>query len=218
MQLNPVAFNAHFRHMGQDVAWRKAFLCPCKNPDSGASDKKCPHCAGKGYLWDPVLPGVVGVAGSKVQREWAQSGIHESGDTVVSIGSDSPLYLMGQADRVTLLNATEQFTVTLVRGAPADRLIGKIETISRVFWLDDDKALVQGGIPTVDDAGKLTWADGEPPAGRQYGVSGSRYQEFFCFGGFPSNRNMHQGAKLPKRVVLRKFDLWGRSTPTPGPA
>lgn len=215
MQLNPAAFDRHLRHMGQDVSWRKAFACPCKNPNSGASDPKCPNCTGKGYLWDAALPGVVGVAGSKVQREWAQFGTHESGDSVVSIGSDSPLYLMGQADRVTLLNATEQFSLTLVHGAPTERLIGKIEKISRIFWLDDNKKVVQGGIPTVDDAGKLTWADDAPPAGRQYGVSGSRWQEFFCWGQFPSNRNMHQGAQLPKRVVLRKFDLWGRSTPSP---
>jgi hypothetical protein len=211
MQLNPSAFNRHLAHMGQDVAWRKAFSCPCKNPDSGASDKKCPHCAGKGYLWDPALDSVVGVAGAKVQREWAQFGMYEAGDSVVTIGSDSPLYAMGQADRVTMLNATEQFSLTLIRGAPTDRLIGKIESIGRVFWLDDDKALVQGGIPDVADNGTLSWVDGEPPAGRQYGISGSRYQEFFCFNMFPSNRNEHQGAQLPKKVVLRKFDLWGRS-------
>lgn len=215
MQLNPAAFNRHVRHMGQDVTWRKAFACPCKNPDSGAADKKCPHCAGKGYLWDAAEPGVVGVTGSKVQREWAQFGMYEAGDSVVTIGSDSPLYGMGQADRVTMLNATEQFSLTLVHGAPDERLIGKIEKIGRVFWLDADKNMVQGGIPAVADNGTLNWDSGEPPAGKQYGVSGSKYIEYFCWGQYPSNRNEHQGAQLPKRVVLRKFDLWGRSTTSP---
>lgn len=217
MRLSPAAFNAHLRHMGQDVTWRKAFVCPCKNPNSGASNPRCPHCFGKGRMWDLAAPGVVGVTGSKVQREWAQFGNYESGDTVVTIAEDSVLYDMGQFDRVTLLNATEQFAITLVRGAPDDRLIGKIDNISRVFWLDDDKNLVQGGIPEVDDNGRLTWDTLEPPAGRQYGISGSRFLEMFCFGMFPSNRNEHQGARLPKRVVLRKFDLMGRP-PSSSPA
>lgn len=211
MRLNPAAFNRHLNHMGQQCTWRKAFACPCKNANSGASDPKCPQCSGKGQLWDAVLSGVVGVTGSKVQKEWAQFGNYESGDSVVSIGEDSELYEMGQFDRVTMLNATEQFSITLIHGAPTERLIGKIESISRIFWLDDDKELVQGGIPVVADNGTLTWASGEPPAGKQYGISGTRFLEFFVFGMFPSNRNEHQGARLPKRVVLRKFDLWGRS-------
>lgn len=215
MRLNPAAFNRHIKHMGQSVEWRKAFACPCKNPSSGAADKKCRHCGGKGWLWDPSAPGVVGVTGSKVQREWAQFGNYEAGDSVVTIAENSPLYEMGQADRVTMLNATEQFSITLIHGAPDERLIGKIEAITRVFWLDADQNLVAGGIPVVADNGALSWSGGEPPAGKQYGVSGRRYQEFFCWGQFPSNRNEHQGARLPKRVVLRKFDLWGRSTPNP---
>lgn len=211
MQLNPQAFNAHLEHMGQKVQWRKAFTCPCKNVNSGASDPKCPHCAGKGHMWDPAKPGVVGVTGQKTQNEWAQFGNYESGDTVVSIPESSALYEMGQFDRVTLLNATEQFSTTLFHGAQTERLIGRIERISRVFWLDDQKNLVQGGIPTVAANGTLSWASGAPPQGKQYGISGTRLLEYFCFGMFPSNRNMHQGARLPKRVVLRKFDLWGRA-------
>lgn len=212
MRLNPVAFNRHLAHMGQDVNWRKSFACPCKNQHSGAADPKCPNCSGKGQLWDPATDGVVGITGSKVQKEWAQFGNYESGDSVVSIPENSPLYEMGQFDRVTMLNATEQFSLTLVRGAATERLIGKIEAIGRVFWLDDDKEIVRGGIPTVASNGTLTWAADAPPAGKLYTIAGTRFLEFYCFGDFPSNRNEHQGARLPKRVVLRKFDLWGRGS------
>jgi hypothetical protein len=31
-----------------------------------------------------------------------------------------------------------------------------------------------------------------------------------CFGNFPSNRNMNQGARLPRKVVLRDSDLFQR--------
>lgn len=210
MYLNPAKFNAHIRHMGQDVSWRKAYVCPCKSADSGASDPKCPNCAGKGQLWNAAAVGVVGVTGSKVQKEWAQFGNYESGDTVVTIGSDSPLYRMGQFDRVTLLNAPEEFSVALIHGANTERLIGKIVSVDRVFWLNEQKAIVEGGTPTVDEDGRLAWATGEPAVGAQFTISGVKLQEFFCWGQFPSNRNEHQGALLPKRVVLRKFDLWGR--------
>lgn len=211
MKLNPAAFNRHLAHMGQDILHRKAFACPCKSANSGAADAKCPQCSGKGQLWNDPVPGVVGVTGSKVQKEWAQFGNYESGDTVVTIGSDSPLYKMGQFDRVTLLNAPEEFSIALNRGTNTERLIGKIESVDRVFWLDAQKEIVEGGIPTVADNGTLTWSTGAPPAGKQYTISGVKLQEFFCFTMFPSNRNEHQGARLPKKVILRKFDLWGRS-------
>jgi hypothetical protein len=210
MQLNPHAFNAHLAHMGQKVLWRRASVCPCKNPHSGASDPKCPHCGGVGHMWADVVESVAGITGSKTQREWAQFGMYETGDTVVSIPENSPLYDMGQGDRVTMLNATERFSIALVRGSPKERLIGKVETVDRVFWLDGDKSIVEGDLPKVLDGGGIEWGGASPPAETQYTISGTRFLEYFAWGAYPSNRNMHQGARLPKRIVLRSFDLWGR--------
>lgn len=153
------------------------------------------------------------MAGTKTQREWAQFGVYESGDAVVTIGSDSPMYGMGQFDRVTALNATNQFSVTLIRGeaAEASKLaLITLKSIDRVFWLTPDgTAVVEGGIPTVAN-GVPTWASGAPADGVQYAISGSRFLEYFCYGDFPSNRGEHSGAPLPKRVVLRDFDLFNR--------
>lgn len=214
MHLNPAAFNRHIAHMGQRVVWRRAAACPCRNPNSGASDPRCPHCAGKGHMWTLGTNGVVGITGTKTQREWAQFGTYESGDSVVTIPGDSPLYDMGQFDRVVLLNATEQFSIPLTHGAQTERLIGRIEKVSRVFWLDDKKQIVVGGIPVVEDNGDLSWPENPPPEGRQFTISGSRFLEYYCFGAFPSSRNAHQGARLPRLVVLRRFDLLGRSSPS----
>lgn len=214
MKLNPAEFNRHIAHMGQQVTWRRAAACPCRNPNSGASDPRCPHCAGKGYMWAGAISGVVGITGTKTQREWAQFGTYESGDSVVTIPGDSPLYEMGQFDRVALLNATEQFSLPLVHGAVKERLVGRIQAVARVFWIDDQKQIIEGGIPTVKEDGTLSWTTGEPPEGRQFTISGSRFLEYYCFGPFPSSRNAHQGARLPRLVVLRRFDLWGRSTPS----
>lgn len=152
------------------------------------------------------------MAGAKTQREWAQFGVYESGDVVVTIGSDQPMYTMGQFDRVTALNATNQFSVVLTHGAPVERLLMTVNAIDRVFWLTTDgTAVVEGGIPVVAPNGTLTWPNGgAPPAGAKYTISGAKTLEYFCYGNFPSNRNEQSGSPLPKRVVLRDFDLFNR--------
>ena len=210
MQLSPAAFNAHLAAIGQQYAWRKSYACPCIDPHSGAARPSCPLCAGKGRQWSAPVNGVAGMSGAKTQREWAQFGVYESGDVVVTIGSDSPMYGVGQFDRVTALNATNAFSVVLTHGAPVERLLMTVATIERVFWLTPDgSATVDGGIPQVSANGTLSWSEGSiPPAGIKYTVSGTKFLEYFCYGDFVSNRNMQSGSPLPKRVVLRDFDLF----------
>ena len=212
MQLSPAAFNAHLAAIGQQYAWRKSYACPCIDPHSGAAKPSCPLCAGRGRKWDAPVDGVAGMSGAKTQREWAQFGVYESGDVVVTIGSDSPMYGIGQFDRVTALNATNGFSVVLTRGALAERLLMTVASIDRVFWLTPDgAATVNGNIPVLAASGTLFWPNGgAPPAGAKYTVSGTKFLEYFCYGDFASNRNMQSGSRLPKRVVLRDFDLFNR--------
>lgn len=213
MRLNPAAFNAHLKHIGQRYSWRKSYACPCIAPHSGAAKTSCLQCGGRGRIWDPGVTGVAGMAGVKVQRQWAQFGVYENGDVVVTIGSSTPLYGMGQFDRIVALDATDVFSQVLTRGQ-GDRLFGPIKNVSRVFWLESNQAIVEGGIPTVSSTGALTWSSGAPPSGVQYTVCGERYSEYFCFMELPGDRNEHQGAQLPRRVVLRKFDLFSRQGKT----
>jgi hypothetical protein len=211
MQLSPSKFNSFLAGIGQQYTWRKSYACPCTDPHSGAPKPSCPICFGKGRQWLAGVNGVAGMTGMSTQRAWAQFGLYESGDVVVSIGSDSPMYTMGQYDRVTALNATNQFSVVLTHGAQVEALVMTVNSIDRVFWLTTDgTAVVEGGIPVVNSDGTLTWAGGAPPANTKYTVSGSKFLDYFCFGDFPSNRNEHSGAPLPKRVVLRDFDLFRR--------
>lgn len=211
MQLNPVEFNAHLEHMGQDVKWRKASTCPCISPTSGAPKPKCTHCGGKGQLWGVQIPTVVGVASQKIQQEWARMGQWESGDSVISIPESSPMYEMGKFDRVLLVNSKEQFSMAMVHGGVNEKFLFTVDKIKRVFWIDGTDAIVEGKIPTVGTNGIPVWAPGDEPApGQQYSINGTKVLEFFCFGQYPSNREEHQGARLPKRVVLRRFDLFGR--------
>jgi hypothetical protein len=214
MRLNPAAFNRHIANMGQNFLYRKSFHCPCINLRSGQATPGCPQCGGKGRLWIGAVPALAGVASASVQQQWAAFGMWQDGDAVLSIGSDSPMYEMAQYDRVTMLNNTNYFSLVLVRGAPTDRIYQPVQTITRVFWLDANKQVVEGGIPTVAADGTLTWVTGAPPAGTQYSITGTAYSEYFCYGGFPASRMEHQGARLPKRVVLRRFDLYGRDVAT----
>lgn len=209
MRLSPAAFNAHLNHLGQDFTWRKAYACPCVNPHSGAAKPNCPHCDGKGRLWDAAIPGKAGIVGRDQLRKFADFGLWDQGDIMLSIPSDSPLYAMGQFDRVAATNRSEQFSMNFVSGLN-DRIRHAIISIERVFWIGAGDILVEGGIPTIGTDGTLAWTDGAPPANTTYSITGRRRPEFFCFNEIPADRPLHFGEPLPRRVVLRRFDLFGR--------
>src|SRR3546814_259961 len=138
-------------------------------------------------------------------------GLWESGDAIAVIPENSPMYEIGQFDRVVMLNSTDTFSRVLTRGAVTERLLVSVEAFTRVFWLATDGAIIEGGLPVVSDDGELSWPNGgEPPAGTQYSINGTRFSEYYCFGPFANDRNEHRGARLPKRLVLRKWDLLGR--------
>jgi len=213
MRLNPAVFNRHLAGMGQQVRWRKAYACACVNPATGNPDPKHSLCLGKGRLWDTGLQTVVGIVRQDTMAEWVQSGLYESGDMVLSVGSDSPMWAdAGQYDRLVLLNSDDVFSQPLVRGAPTERLVFIPVSIDRVFWLSPDKqSTIEGGIPVWDANGNLTWPNGgAPPLGATYSVTGKKQTEYFIWGRFPSDRNEHSGAPLPKRLIARKWDLYGR--------
>jgi len=208
MQLDPIAFNGLLNFLGQTFAWRKSFACPCVSAATNAPQPQCPHCHGKGYLWESAVTGIAGVPSQRVQREFAKLGQWESGDMMLTVGSDSPLYGMGERDRVMQLNGDDPFSINLRKGYN-DRLPWTVKQIDRVFWIVGTD-LVDGGIPTQQPDGSLLFNTGAPPAGVPYSVTGKKYSEYFVFQEFPTDRGHHFGAKLPLRVQLRRFDLFDR--------
>lgn len=210
MQLSPAKFNAFLNAIGQDIRWSKAYLCPCTNPNSGASKPSCPVCGGKGRYWEAGIVTRVGVPSQTVQRQWMMFGRYDAGDMVVTLPSDSPAYNMGEFDRVVALNGDDVFQLPLVHGVN-DVIRLPVLSITRCFWLDPTgSTVIEGGLPSVGAGGALTWASGEPPAATQYTVCGTRLSEYFCYMALPSDRGEHGGLPLPKKVVLKKFDLLGR--------
>ena len=101
--------------------------------------------------------------------------------------------------------------MALVHGL-ADRTLHTVATVDRVFWLNaDGTEVVEGGIPVAADDGTLTWPNGgEPSPGATYSMSGTNQAEYFCYMDLPRNRNAFHGLKLPRTVLLRNFDLYGR--------
>lgn len=211
MRLNPAAFNKFLDHIGQSFTWRRSDACPCYNPRSGAADPQCNHCGGKGRLWHGPVTAKAGVASASVQREWARSGMWENGDLVLAVPGSSPMWDMGQYDRVTMLNARDKFSVTLTRGAPIESLRFQVASVDRVFYLTPlTKEIVESPMPQISPDGEISWPSDGPPLGAGYTISGTKFLDYYVFGDMPKNRNEHHGARLPKSAVLRRWDLLGR--------
>lgn len=209
IELEPEEFNALINDLGQDVLWRKANECPCRDPRSGASDPECGVCQ-NGIIWDKAVCARLGLTGQKTQRAWAQFGRYENGDVVVTLGSDSPAYRMGEFDRVTFVDSSVAFSHHLRNDGTPQRLRFPVEKIERVFWLNPDKtAVIEGRIPVVKDT-LMTWTTGGPPVGVTYTVTGRQNPEYFVFSELVQDRAHHGGKTLPRRVVLRNFDLFRR--------
>lgn len=214
MRLNPAAFNGWLSgNVGQNMQWRKANVCPCFNPNSGAAIPGHRLCGGKGWIWDAPILAKAGLTQQKVSREWAQFGQFEAGDGILTIPGDSTMYdEVGRFDRIELLNSTDVFKLQLTRSV-TDRIFLPVVKFIRVFWLDPANNLltIDGALPVIDADGNLTWPNNDgPPADTQYSISGTRYTDYFIWNNLPSDRNEHFGARLPKKLLIRRFDLFGR--------
>jgi len=213
MRLNPKAFDAFLAGdsgIGQEFLWRRSWACPCRDPHSGAADPQCPQCSGKGRIWGQAVPGRAGMTAQNIKKEWIQAGLYESGDATITVPESSPIYEAGQFDRLTLLNSTDAFSVSLTRGDVAERLWFRVAALSRVFWIDGDGVIVDGGLPSVSEDGIITWGSGAPDVGVQYSISGTKFNEYYIPYSMPSDRAEHYGARLPKKIIARAFDLFGR--------
>ena len=112
-----------------------------------------------------------------------------------------------------LINSTDVFSQPFTHGSPTEKIIFFVASVERCFWLDPaTRQIVEGGIPVVAPDGTLSWPGGvgEPPPATTYSLTGTRYDEYYVLDQLPSDRNEHSGMTLPKRVVMRKFDLFGR--------
>lgn len=209
MNLNPADFNAFLAKVGQAVEWRRSYFCPCRDPDSNAFSSACKVCR-NGRIWDPPKCSTVGLSGQKVQRAWAQMGIFEKGDLVVSIPSNVPVYAIGEFDRVLFTDSTQSFSIGFPNTG-STVLNFRATQIDRLFWLNPELTeVIEGSIPSVDRDGRLKFGHKAPPEGTQFTVTGRRNPEYFCFQDLAQDRAHFGGSPLPRQVVLRNYDLFSR--------
>ncbi len=213
MRLDPARFNRLLADMGQGALWRPAMPCPCRDPYSGAADPACPVCQGRGTFWRPARRCHVALTGLKVAREWQAYGMHESGDVVLSLPSNSVAYAAGENDQVILTDSTQPWTMILTRGAADERVP------AQVCSLEEAVAIRTGGPVTLAlpawpaEGGAPTWPAGAGPVpGEQYALRGRRHPSYFVFKDFPQDRAHHGGRDLPRRVVARRLELFARTT------
>jgi len=206
MRLNAAAFNSFLGAMGQRFAWRKASVCPCLNPHSGQTNPTCAYCSGKGYRWADAIVGLSGVVGRNQAKKAADFGLWDDGNMMLSIPSDSALYAMGLFDRIAALDRTESFSLNLLSGVNTP-LRFAIVSVASVTWLDSNQALVMGDLPLIDANGGLVWIGNVPPPGVTFALTGRRAPEYYCYQDLPLDRPHHAGEPLPRRVVMRRFDL-----------
>jgi hypothetical protein len=208
MQLNPDEFNSFLAEMGQSVTWRRAFACPCVNPESGQARPACPHCYSKGRIWPGApVPCTTGVAGRGAHKQWLQTGLADVSDVVVSIPSDSPLYGVGPFDRVRFDNRTEPFSLNITKGVN-EKIRFFVVSLEKVLYEQEDGTLIDAPLPLVNDDGTLDWSGVELPDGVTFSVTGRRRAEYIAMTETPFDRPHHHGAALPRKVVLRRFDQY----------
>lgn len=209
MRLDPIAFNGLINGLGQHFTIRKAYACPCVNQNSGAAKPDCPFCFGKAWQWAGGVDGRAAVVSRDTLRKFVDFGSVDEGDMMISIPSDSPIYQIGQYDRVVTRNRSEPFSLKMVRGQ-RDAMRFPVTQIERVFWINQLGVIVESTPPDIDANGVLSWASNAPPMGVTFSITGRRQQEYFVYQELPFDRPMHFGSALPRKVILRRFDLLGR--------
>lgn len=213
MPMSVGRFNAQLRRQGQDMGWAKASKCPCLDADSGAARRGCPVCRGLGVFWSAPVASHAGLSGMKVQREWQSFGEYQSGDVVVSVPSNTPLYTCGENDRVTFTQSSRSFDIVLTRGDVGEIIRSRVLAFDRCFrLLPDGSATVECALPIQAADGTIAFADGavQPDPGQQYTVMGRCVPEYFLFKDLAQDRAHYGGLPLPRKLALRLFDLFGR--------
>lgn len=129
----------------------------------------------------------------------------------MTVGSNQPAWDMGEFDRVQFSDSSAPFSTHLIHDG-IQNIPFVIQSVLRVSWHSGSDVIVLSGdeLPEVGANGRLAWGDNQPPSGATYSVTGRRVPEYFCWGSFPTDRAHHKGADLPRKVVLRRFDLFGR--------
>ena len=105
-----------------------------------------------------------------------------------------------------------------------------IQQLDRLFFFDEDRKIVESAWPVWQGnwsnhpwtpvppfltrwptpADLLANAAPVPAFGQNYSLTGRYFPEYFVWVDLVQTRHHHDGFDLPRHVVLRRFDLFGR--------
>jgi hypothetical protein len=184
-------------------------------------------CGGRwGYLYEPVVRATLLVTGLNFTSQYAQFGVVEVGDSVVSVPthvyddlSNAAEFEMwesvGQFDRIILADVTTRVHELVVRdelqsGSMRDALRHP-QAVSVLAIIQSDKntgdvTRYNVGVDYVLDGGKVHWLSSEAPVvGSQYSVLYTANPTFLVLSELPQPRGV-DGNPLPKRLHVRYAD------------
>jgi hypothetical protein len=160
---------------------------------------------------------LIGVSRVVLNQQFAQFGEWEQGDMIATVpardvcGTVQEIYGIGDMDRVTLLDSVIRRNFVGTRGQQ-DVLLGRVvRIVMDAFYLDSGSPVpLAEGIDFRVTGNVVEWLRGTTPDGTAYSLRYIACPECFVWKTLEQPRAHDLGLALPKKVILRSFDLFGR--------
>jgi hypothetical protein len=200
------SFEDLIERRGKPLRWERARDCPCFDEKTRSAKRLCPSCGGMGKVYttqtnpatstEVFTASVLSVTASK---KFAAFGQWEAGDCVMTY-PDS--ILLGEGDRVTLLNVVERETDVLLRGT-RDALIEP--DVVAVLECGDLARLYTPGVDFEVIGSELRWKGARPDEGAAYSVLYTARPAYVVWLQLPQHRRLVAGKEMPRKSVLRRW-------------
>lgn len=212
---DPALFDGELEAHGTPARWRKARLCPCLNPTTGAPDPNCRFCAGyPGVVWDDAGELRVLAFARRRQDLYDQNGHLLKG--VVTLTFPSTV-VPSHLDQIELTAAVIVVnTEKHVRGQvdPSERSTERLRMPS-VLAIEFCEAIVAGDLVRYvegtdflrTDSNGLIWAPSGPPADTLYTVRYTARPTYICWS--PESRD-ENGGRQPYRCMAQRLDFFNQ--------
>ena len=160
---------------------------------------------------------LIGVTSVLVAKQFAQFGEWDKGDMIATIpardvhGALLDVYQIGEFDRMTLADSVVRRSFLGVRGE-RDRFPERtIRAVTDAFGLQGGVQVpLEDGIDFRVTGNTVEWLSDTLAAGDGYSLRYVVSPEYFVWTTLEQPRAHDLGKALPKKVVLRLFDLFGR--------
>lgn len=206
--------------MGLNVLWEKSYLCPCRNPVTGAPDTSCPICKGRGIAYLPAVKVKVAIQSQDRGVSNTDLGLYDSGTAIATTLPESGITFR---DRISVpdveIDQSMIFDVTQRRIEKGMWLSYDVKSISLAIT-DNGQLIYEDEDYTLDTENNLLL-----PKAHMLGknislniittlryividlLKESRYQYT------DKGTEMMKFQALPKKLLIKREDAWVNPTP-----